>query len=282
VGPKKTVYEYTDYREFLKDAFKYLKEENKSFSYRFFSRVAGFKSPSVLKQVMDGQMKLAPSSIEKFAKAFKLNKEESAFFRHLVLFNQARTIDERQTQLKAMLSSRSYKKLHPLSQLQFNYYQHWYHVSIRELVGLDGFQEDPNWIATHISPQITPQEAKKGLENLVELGLIRRNPDGKLEQADANVTTGDEVVSKALANYHREMIKKGAESIEHFPGTIRDISAVTIAVNAESIKTIKEKVQKFRKEILEYASQNANPNVIYQVNFQIFPVTEAVDTEGEE
>jgi uncharacterized protein (TIGR02147 family) len=140
---KKSVFEYNDYRVFLKDAYFHLKNENKNFSFRYFSRVAGFKSPSVLKQVIDGQINIATNSIDKFSKAFKLNKEESVFFRHLVLLNQAKSVDEKQVHLNELLRCRAFKRMYPLSKLQANYYQHWYFIPVRELVNLKGFKEDP-------------------------------------------------------------------------------------------------------------------------------------------
>jgi len=42
--------------------------------------------------IMDGKRNLGTPCIEQFAQALKLNKEESLFFRHLVLFNQAKTV----------------------------------------------------------------------------------------------------------------------------------------------------------------------------------------------
>jgi uncharacterized protein (TIGR02147 family) len=275
----KSIFEYDNYREFLKDVYLSLKATDKKFSFRYFSKAAGFKAGNVLKFAMDGKRNIAPQSIEKFAKALKLNKEESLFFRHLVLFNQAKAIDQRQLHLKEMLRCRAFKKVYPLSASQFNYYQHWYYISIRELIGLEGFREDYDWISKTLEPAITPQAAKRAVDDLIELGLIQRKSDGRLYQVDTDITTGNEVTSQALANYHREMIKKGAESIERFRREMRDVSAVTVAVSPESIKTIKEMVQRFRKEIVEFSLKTGHPSIIYQVNFQIFPITRIVETE---
>jgi uncharacterized protein (TIGR02147 family) len=275
--PKKTIFTYNDYRAFLRDAYMLMKEENKYFSFRYFSKVAGFKSPSVLKQVMDGEIDLARKSIDKFAKAFKLNKEETTFFRHLVLFNQAKTADEKQTHLEAMLRSRSFKKLYPLSSLQLNYFRHWYFIAVREMVALSGFREDPEWIAKTVNPKITPIEAKKALDELLQLGLLVRGPEGKLEQADINVSSGNEAVSQALVSYHRAMMSRASESMDRYARELRDISAITVGIPSSSIKSLKEMVQKFRKELLEAATVKSEPSdVVYQVNFQIFPLTDKI------
>src|SRR3989338_9919808 len=88
---KPNIFEYDNYRSFLKDLYALLKQEKSAFSFRFFSRQAGFRSPNFLKLVMEGKRNLSPESIEKFAKGLKLNKNEADFFRRLVLLNQATT-----------------------------------------------------------------------------------------------------------------------------------------------------------------------------------------------
>ena len=49
----------------------YLKATKPQFSYRYFSRVAGFSSPNFLKLVAEGQRNLSPKSIAKFAKKLR-------------------------------------------------------------------------------------------------------------------------------------------------------------------------------------------------------------------
>lgn len=282
----KTIYEYDDYRVFLKEAFAELKAKDKKFSYRYFSQQAGFKSQSVLKLVMDGEMNIAVASIDIFAKVFRLNKGESHFFRHLVLMNQAKTIEERTLHAEELLKSKGHKRIFPLSQQQLNYYKCWYYIPIRELVGTRGFQADPEWIAKKLNPHIATHEAKRALEDLEALGLLTRDSNGNLQQSSTNVSTGDEVTSKVVGNYHREMMKKASESIDRFPSSERDISAVTLAVPEKNLKMIKEMVQKFRKELLAAATQGmeeSESGQICQINFQIFPLSDKIKpSEGAE
>ena len=58
-----SVYEYFDYRRFLKDRFDDLKKKNPRFSIRLFNRLAGAKSTSFLKNVMEGKRNLADNGI---------------------------------------------------------------------------------------------------------------------------------------------------------------------------------------------------------------------------
>ena len=74
------VYEYVDYRQFLRDHFAASKRLKKQYSFRFFARQAGLSSSNFLKLVMDGKRNLGPTTIAKFVKALKLDAEAATFF----------------------------------------------------------------------------------------------------------------------------------------------------------------------------------------------------------
>lgn len=271
---KKTIFQYDNYREFLKDFYLQSKVENKKFSFQLFARLAGFKSKSFLKLVMNGESNISLESMDRLTKAMKLNGEESIYFKNLVHLNQARNSIERERYAKEILRSRSYKKIHPLSAAQFRYYAKWYFVIVRGLVGLPDFKEDPEWIGQRIIPNITSAEAKQALEELQLLKLIERDSKNKLVQSHKTVATANEVTSSSVAQFHREMLKYAAESIDRIPRERRDISALTLGVSEKTAASIKEMIQKFRYDLAELASRDESPDMVYQINMQVFPMAE--------
>lgn len=270
---KLNIYEYDNYRTYLKNLYQSLKEQKSHFSFRYFSRMAGFRSPNFLKLVMEGKRNLTAQSIDKFAFALKLNKEETSFFRNLVLLNQASTVEEKKFYAEQLIRTRLYRKIYPLKQAQYDYYTNWYYIPIRELVGVEGFKEDPNWIARKLAPPITATDAEKALKKLEQLGLIKRNEEGKLVQTERFVSTGDEVASASVSQWHKEMIQKGAEAIDRFPAMERDISSVTLGLSEQSAGQVKELIQRFRKELMTISKQDQKAEGVYQINFQLFPLT---------
>jgi uncharacterized protein (TIGR02147 family) len=279
---QKSIFEFDDYRELIKALFERNKLADKKFSYRYFAKRAGFVSHSFLQFVVDGKSDLSAESIEKFAKGFKMNREEAHFFKHLVLHNQAKTADEKQLHAREILRSRSYRRLHPLSNAQYNFYGHWYFVPIREIVNFPNFREDPEWIAKTIVPNITPEQARGALRDLLELGLLVRNGAGKLVQSNPLVSTADEVVSSAIAQWHKDMMKRAAESIDRFNRDERDISGVTIGVTKAKIGIIKERIQKFRKELVDVISGETACDAVYQLNLHFFSLADAKLGDGNE
>lgn len=270
---KPNIFEYDDYRKFLRDLYGYLKLQNRKFSLRYFSRVAGFKTHSFLKEVIDGNSNLSEESIAKFAQGFKFSIPELEFFKNLVLFNQARSTEEKQIYAKEIIRSRSYKKIYPLKDSQLRYCSRWYYVVVREMANLPEFKEDPQWISDNILPAITPKQAQEALDELVKLGLLKRDEKGKIVQTNTILASVDEVFSALVTQFHREFMKKASESIDLVPRENRDISSVTFRVSTQTAKKIKEKIQNFRNELMEEASQDSQPEAIFQLNLQLFPVT---------
>lgn len=269
----KSIFEYDDYRAYLRDFYVFVKARNSKFSYRVFARIGGFRSGNILKIVMDGKINIRPETAEKFCKALGLDSEEGSFFKNLVLFNQAATSEERSRHSRELLRSRTFRRLYPLSEAQYRYFDLWYYPVIRGLVALPDFQEDSDWVASQVCPPISPAEAGKALSELIQIGLLSRDETGRLRQANPTVTTSNAISSSSLANYHREMMKRAAESIDRFPREKRDLSALTLAVSKESVGAIKELAEKFRRDILEVVGKTGANDSIYQLNLYLFPVT---------
>jgi uncharacterized protein (TIGR02147 family) len=273
-----SLFNYGNYREFLRDHYAASKEQDKKFTFRYFSKIAGFKSGSFFQLVIKGERNLTEESIEKISNALKFNREERFFFRNLVLMNQATSTDERQSYADELIRSREYKKLHPLSEAQFSFYSQWYLAAIHEIVSLPHFKEDAQWIAASLKPPIAPKQAEKALEELLKLGLLKRDENGRLRRSEPIVTTPDEVVSAYLAHFHKEMLKKAGESIDRFTRDKREITGVTFSGSTKKVAQIKEIIRRCRKEILELTNDDPENHAVFQLNFQFFPLGE---TKGE-
>lgn len=272
---RKNLFEYDNYRVFLKDHYEASKLENKKFSFRYFSRLIGYSSPNFLKCVIDGSRNLTLDGIQRFTKALKFNKEEGHFFKNLVLLNQSKHDEEKRIYAQKILRSRAYRKLLPLKEAQFSYLAQWYLVPIRELIGLPEFQEDPHWIAQAMVPAITTVQAKRAIEELVRLGLVERDRGGRLIQTSSDITTPDGIISTFKADCLTELIKLGGESIKRVERQKRDISGVTIGLSSLAFEKIKEIAQRFRREIMEVANQDKDSSEnIYQFNIQLYPLTD--------
>jgi uncharacterized protein (TIGR02147 family) len=275
------VFQYLDYRAFLRDWYTEHNRDGRTLSYRAFARRAGSKSPNYLKLVIDGARNLSSKMAEQFAKALGLEGEAASYFVDLVGFNQASTQKERNRQYTRLTSFRSYKKAHRLDIAHAAYHGAWYMPAIRELAATPRFKNDPEWISRALLPPVTRAEAQRAIETLVELGMLVREADGRLRQAEALVSTGPETKGLFIANYHRTMMERAAAAIDLVPAEERDISSLTLCTGEDGIQRLKARVQRFRRELLEQSELEDDPVRVVQLNFQIFPLSKDV-SQGEE
>src|SRR3954465_13106998 len=93
--PLKSIFDYTDYRRYLREYYAWAKTNKRGFSHRAFMAKAEMSGPNYFKRVMEGVHNLTENSIPKFAAALELTDSEGEYFKHLVYFNQARTLEEK-------------------------------------------------------------------------------------------------------------------------------------------------------------------------------------------
>ncbi len=274
------VFDYLDYRVFLRDFYAAAKDRNASFSYRSFARRIGVRTPGHLKRVMDGERSLTPAMTSRYAQALGFGEEESTWWGHLVRFNQATTLPERESEYERLTAFRRYRRAHRLDARYADYFSHWFIPATRELAYRADFQDDAGWVAERLVPTISKKQAKLALSTLHELGMLQRDASGACRPTDTIVSSGPAATAGLhIARYHRAMLSLAEQSMDRFPASERDISAMTLAVPRGSIGALKARLVEFRQELLgEYTGEAAEQ--IVQLNIQLFPLSRS-RSEGE-
>jgi len=266
------IFDYIDYRSFLRDFYSVNKSEKKYFSYRYFSGRAGIKSPVFLKLVMDGKRNLTRNMVEKFATALKFNEKERVYFRNLVLFNQAQNSQEKQEHYLVLKSMAGMVKEHVIGSDLYDYYDKWYISVIRELICLRNFKDDFRKIASAVFPKIRPMQAKKALELLLRLGLVRKIGDGSYEQTQKAITTGSEVNSLAIRNFNRNMLLLAENSLDKVSRSNRHISGITVGISGQCYHVLTAEIEAFKERVVKIVNADEKSENVYQLNLQLFPL----------
>ncbi|HET9952985.1 MAG TPA: TIGR02147 family protein [Polyangiaceae bacterium] len=272
-----SVYEYLDFRAYLRAYYEAEKKRRPSFSFRLFSKLAGLRSPNFLKLVMEGERNLGPESVPRFAEALGLSAQDAEFFADLVAFGQAQSMADKNRSFERIAGSRRFRKARRIEGDLFAYLSHWYNPAIRELAARDDFQEEPRWIAAQLRPTITPAEAAEAMRLLLSLGLLTRDAEGRVARGEPTLTTEHEVRSLGAAAFHRQMLERAAQSIETVPRDKRDLAALTVCVSPETAALVKQKIQKFRETLTELCDSDPQGSVVYQLNVQWFPLSAEKD-----
>jgi uncharacterized protein (TIGR02147 family) len=269
----KTIFEYMNYRDYLREAYADKKQKSPFYSYRLFSQKAGFKSPNFLKLVIDGARNLTKESAFHFSKAFGHNKRESEYFENLVFFNQSKTLEEKNAYLSRLMKFRVKTDAKKIEASEYAYLSQWYHPVVRELVTAKDFAGDFKKLGNALIPAITAAEAEKSVQLLLDLNFIAKGANGRFEQTNTQLTTGFHVQSIGAANYHKAMIRLADESIERFTAAQREINSVTVGVSNETYNTLVARTRQFAMEMMQIAEADTNVQRVAQVNMQVFPLS---------
>ena len=270
------IFEYSDYRRFLRDFYRARKASEAGFSYRLFSRRAKLGSPNYLKLVIDGERNLSPKMARRFGEACGLEGDALECFEALVSCVEAADPAERERSRKRLARFRQRRQVHRIAEDRAAYYSSWYVSVIRELCVCPGFRESPAWIAKQLVPRIRASEARRAVELLLRLGMLVRDEEGRLRQSEALVTSGAEASRSLVAEYHRVMMRHAGESIDRVPREQRDISSLTVALSAEGLERFKKRLQEFRRELLAMSAEEPVPARVVQLNMQLFPLSHIV------
>ncbi len=265
------IYDYLDYRKFLKEYYEEKKGEDPSFSHRFVASAVGFDA-STFTKVINKKRNLSLKLAAKLSRLLKFKKKEADYFNLLILFDQADNHEEKKLYFEQILTFRALK-VKTLDAEEYKYFEKWYYIAIRELLGFYKFNDDFNGLASSLTPPIMPKEAKKAIKQLEILGLIYKNAEGFYMPTDQHVSTGDEWESIAISNYQLSTLRLAVEAINRFPREIIDFSTMTLKLSKAGYALLREKIKQMRKELAALESSDSEAMSVYQINVNVFPLT---------
>jgi uncharacterized protein (TIGR02147 family) len=271
------IFEYQNYRLYLKDYYNDQKSAKKYFSYRYFSKKAGINASAFLYYVINGKRNLTKSSIDKISSAIGHSKEENDYFGNLVFFNQAQTIAEKVMYYSRIVECRKPLDMKAVDKDQYEFYATWYHSIVREIVSMIDFRDDFSLLGSSLVPPIAPKEAQASVELLERLGLIERDESGLYHQTDAVIgvqAAGQEAF--VIEKFQIEMLELARKSFDVVPRADRLSASTTLSISKATFELFKAKTREFRKELLEIAKLDEQPDRVYQFTFNLFPATRSI------
>lgn len=273
-------FEYLEYRAYLKAVYEAAHAAGATgYSYRGLAMRAGYSSPNFVKLVIDGKRNLGVGSIERVARALNLDDDEAAYFHELVLFDQATTPTERQEAYDRMSAMARFRRARRINGSLYAYLEFWYLPAIRELAARADFRADPAWIAGMLCPAITEAEARDALDTLFGLGLLVRDPSGCVGRGEPTLTTGHQAHHHNVVGFHQQMLSRASDALTTVPSAQREISGTTVCVSLETAQRIKAELQQTRERLLELCDRDQAAEVVYQLGFQLFPLSRAQEPD---
>jgi uncharacterized protein (TIGR02147 family) len=277
----KKIFEYFEYRDFLRDHFEHSKEEKPFFSFRYITQKTGIDAGYYVR-ILNKQKHLGAGSIEPMIRFLKLKKREGEYFRVLIDYNKAKRDDQAKLYFERLLAIRECR-LKTLEKSAYDYFSDWYNIPLRELLNVYSFKgQDYGDLGRQLSPPISAVEARKSMVLLKRLGLVKKAEDGTWRPKDALITTGDQQKDAAIENFQRDIMRIGAEAIERLPRSQRDMSTLTLSTSMGCMRMIQDRLNRVRKEILDLVQSEEEVDGVYQLNFQMFRLSGSDTGEAED
>ena len=274
------VFAFRSFRAFLQAFLERKRDRRSGFSHAEFARQAGMRSPNYLKLVIEGRRNLGVETAVRVGEACGLSGDSLGCFLALVAYEQAKSPSEREHRYRALQRFPRFRKSHRLGTAQSAYHSEWYIPAVHELCARRDFRNDPKWIADTLLPRISAKQAERAIRILTRLKLLASGPDGRLRQASPVVETSDGPLGHQVAQFHRAMMERAAQSIDLLPRDDREIACLTLCISDDNMRALKAELEAFRTHLLERYTGDACPERVVQVNFQMFPLSRGVGDES--
>jgi len=272
------IFEYQNYRSYLKDYYNEQKAQKKYFSYRFFSEKAGVHTPSFLFYIIEGKRNLTKNSIVKISHAIGHSREEADYFENLVFFNQSETINEKTHYYSRLIEVRKPLDVQTIDKDRYAYYAKWYHSVIREVVTFFDFQDDFAKLGGFLQPCISARDAKESVHLLERLGFLERDEKGLYHQTSNLVITKPSPINAfEIERFQLEMLEVAMKAYESVVIKKRISTSTTFSISEKTFELFKMRIRELQKDLMEIGRVDETQQQAFQLTVNLFPVSRATN-----
>ncbi len=258
------VFEYDSIPDFLNAELRRRLRANPQYSLRSFAQSLKM-SPGALSEILRERRGLGLKAVPRIARSIGLNESEA---KHLLSLAQ-----QSKTQLlKGQIEGTGLKGKDQgaVPEEVFSLVSEWYHFAILNLLDCEGFRWESNWISSRLG--ISKLQAKMAMELLLKLKLVERK-GGRIQGCNSELVTSSEIPSRAIRNYHRQLLEKAIQALEDQSVEDREISGIGFAVDRAKIASMKKEIIEFQNRILTKYSTGKRTDV-YFLEMALFKLTQ--------
>ena len=267
-----SIFEYDDYRVFLKDYFNAKKREKHSFSQRYFAKKIGFNAHNFCTLVVLGKRNLSIDSIQKIIKGIGLKGKAATYFENLVYLNQATTLEDKDYYFKRLKQTGKKTRFYQLHRDQFFFYEKWYYPVVRELLTMKDWNGDFAALAKTVRPPITASEAREAVELLESTGIVKKDATGVYSLTNEFITS-EQVPDFIKKKARRDVLLKGIETVDTIEPHDKYAAYSTVTMTKELYEEVRGILDETRQKILSLVAEDGAPDEVYELVFQVFPVS---------
>jgi uncharacterized protein (TIGR02147 family) len=265
------IFNYMDYREYLRDHYHFNKGNHRFFSLRYIARKTGIDASYYIK-IVNKKKHIADRAIPVLIEFLKFDKLEALYFTTLVHYNKARQRDQELLYFEKLVSLRK-PSAKTIAKDLYGYFSSWWNIALRELLSIIPFVDDFNDLAGRLQPDVTVSQARRSIGLLEKLGMIQKNKSGIYKPADPFIVNDGASNPAEVRSFQKETLNLALTALDRLPKQDRDISTLTVSTTRACFETICERIGDLRNEIMELVKKEDKAEEVYQINFQVFPLS---------
>lgn len=279
--------EYTDFRKYLKNVYEFRRANESTglrhYSYSTFSAAADIKSPNYLKLIIEGRRNLSEDMMTRFARALRLTREEANEFRALVRYGQANSPIDRNHFLKELADLRAQRAFEDgkINQSSWDKVPGWIGWVLYAMADQSNVDFDPQILQNLFRAKAGSDEIRKSLSKLIDSGELARDERGEIFKSRDLIESPQDLPVELIRKLQAELIYLGIESLFRDSPKDREFGAMTVAMTEEEFNKVRFELRQVRKRLqkdLLVARKSTKGDRVYQLNIQLFPVTEKVES----
>lgn len=269
---KPEIHSYHDYRQYLKDRVEFEKTVQPRFSLRTLASQVKV-APGFLPMLLSGSRSVSTEVLERIGSELGLTKDERKYLQDLRTIAESPSQELRLQALENLQKAKGYKESNPKELEVHQYLTHWFNVTIREMVNIDGFELDAKWIRSRLRVKVSLSEIEKAIQFLLDNGFIEKK-NGKVQVVNKKLECTGSVFRLVFSQFHREMLKLASEALDTVPFEERSITGLTFPIPVSRYKEVFKILDETLDRIDAISAESKGNDSVYHVGISLFPLTE--------
>lgn len=266
-------YEFDQFKDFFEYHLreKSIDSRGRKTTLHRLAKKLGYNSPSTLSMISSGERLPTPALLNALFKEWNISDTDKDRIRLKIEIEQKQRKGKKISHLIA-----KYNRLTPYHKIDlknYNVVRDWYVLVIKLMAGSSDFNEDPVEISQALRKKITPAQAKKAVQLLLDTGLLQRDPVTKrLVPTEANTETTHELSSEAIRENHKGMIARSLEAVEEQTIQQRHFNSLALQFDSKKMAAAKKRILDFISAFNDEFGSDTSDQV-YQLNVHFFEHT---------
>ena len=279
--------QFVDHRKFLAAYFDFKRAETRGrlrpYSYSDFSAAADIKSPNYLKLIIEGKRNLSSDMCKRFSKAIKLNRAQTKEFELLVNYCQEKDPLQRTRCLKELSDYRAKRSIASgaIKKETWDQVSNWLVWVLYAIVDQKDVAFTAPSLRKMLRGRVNEAQIQQAMDQLLESGDVVVDPTSQRATRTGRGLSGlENIPAELVRKIQSELIYLGLESLHKNSPQEREVSGFTLAMTEKEYEWVRFELRKLRKQIQKEISmkrEQSKGDRVYQVNIQLFPVTDRAD-----